>query len=432
MAHQVGAHRQLMFCSIPCFLPASRRVGQFLLFCVSLLISATTTIWPSLSCAKNISIKENLPNINSSFPNPDALLIEVYKNLAANNLQKAQLKINELTLAYPHFQLGQLIRGDLLLMHAHSVNSFGATQNASPEKLKDFREEAIVRLKAMRERPDPDLIPRSILQMRDDQKQALVVDAKRSRLYLYENNAGQLKLISDYYISQGKLGINKFKEGDQKTPTGVYYITSRLSGSKLPDFYGPGALPINYPNEWDKLNGRSGSGIWLHGVPSENFSRPPLASDGCVVLTNPDFLKIAATVDIGKTPVIISEQIEFVNRTKWNADKQVASKLIEDWRSDMESLNANRVLANYSRNFKTLQGDNLNVWFSKQQLLEGGPEVSIKLRDITQFRYPGKDEMIVSTFTQETLTVKNKTSIRKRQYWIKEASRWRIIYETQV
>jgi murein L,D-transpeptidase YafK len=403
-------------------------------FCCSIFLTATAMLMLPLPLhAKRVTDKEVPSDLGQSLPNPEALLIEVYQSLGASNLNKAQLKIDELILAYPHFQLAHLIRGDLLLMHTRPVSSFGATQNASPDKLKDFRDEASARLKAIREKPDPDLIPRSILQLRDDQKQALVVDAKRSRIYVYEHHAGQLKLISDYYISQGKFGINKFKEGDQRTPTGVYYITSRLAGAKLPDFYGPGALPLNYPNEWDKLNGRSGSGIWLHGVPSDNFSRAPLASDGCVVLTNPDFLKVAATIDIGKTPVIISEQVEFVNRIKWNADKQIASKLLEDWRIDVESLSANRLLSNYSRNFKNLQGENLNAWFPKQQQVwDGAREISIKLRDVTQFRYPAKEEIIVSTFTQDTVIGKTKTSLRKRQYWIKEASKWRIIYEALV
>ena len=101
---------------------------------------------------------------------------------------------------------------------------------------------------------------------------------------------GALKLQTDYYVSQGKLGVKKFREGDQKTPIGVYYVNGRIPGPKLPDFYGTGALPINYPNEWDRRNGRGGSGIWLHGTPSDNFSRPPLSSDGCVVLANPDLL----------------------------------------------------------------------------------------------------------------------------------------------
>lgn len=406
-------------------------VGKPIVYCGIGLIATAMFALPVH--AKKLNDKDSPPEFGQTLPNPDALLIEVYQSLGASNLQQAQRKIDELILAYPHFQLAHLIRGDLLLMHTRPVSSFGATQSASADKLKDFRDEAIARLRAIREKPDPDLIPRSILQLRDDQKQALVVDAKRSRIYVYEHTAGQLKLISDYYISQGKFGMNKFKEGDQRTPTGVYYITSRLAGAKLPDFYGPGALPLNYPNEWDKLNGRSGSGIWLHGVPSDNFSRPPLASDGCVVLTNPDFLKVAATVDIGKTPVIISEQVEFVNRTKWNADKQIASKLLEDWRNDLESLSANRLLSNYSRNFKNLQGENLNIWFPKQQQgWDGAHDISVKLRDVTQFRYPAKEEIIVSTFTQDTVIGKTKTSLRKRQYWIKEASKWRIIYEALV
>lgn len=410
--------------------PRFRPLGTPLLYILAVLQMMVLT---PPSFAKTPINKPNVQEDSRKFSSPDALLIEVYKNLSSNNLHNAQLKIDELTEAYPHFQLGHLIRGDLLLMHTQRVNSFGAAQNASAEKLKDFRAEASARLKAIREKPDPDLIPRSILQLRDDQKQILLVDAKRSRLYLYENTGNMPKLVMDYYISQGKLGINKLKEGDQRTPVGVYYITSRLAGTKLPDFYGPGALPINYPNDWDKINGRSGSGIWLHGVPSETFSRPPLASDGCVVLANPDFLSIADTIDIGKTPIIISEQVEFINQNKWNAEKQIASKLIEDWRTDLESLNPNRVMANYSRNFKTLQGEDANTWFAKQrQLFDGMRDISVKLHDITQFRYPGKDEIIVSTFTQETVAGKNKTNIRKRQYWIKEASRWRIIYEAQV
>jgi murein L,D-transpeptidase YafK len=57
---------------------------------------------------------------------------------------------------------------------------------------------------------------------------------------------------------------------------------------KLTDFYGSGAFPINYPNEWDRIRGRNGYGIWLHGTPRDTYSRPPRASDGCIVLSNED------------------------------------------------------------------------------------------------------------------------------------------------
>ena len=373
------------------------------------------------------------PPSGVSLPNPDLLLIETMRALSNNQLTLAQQKIDELVVAYPHFQLAHLIRGDLLLMHTRPLQGFGSAANSQPEKLKELRDEAAARIRAYQQRPAPDAIPRVLVQLKEDQKQALVVDAKRSRLYVYDNQSGLPKLVSDHYISQGKFGINKFKEGDQKTPIGVYYITSRLSGSKLPDFYGPGALPLNYPNEWDKVNGRGGSGIWLHGMPSANFSRPPLASDGCVVLTNPDFLRIAASIDIGRTPVIISEQLEFISAQQWQQERQSANKLLDDWRLDLESQNANRIFANYSRNFKSAQGEDLNAWFAKQRpSWEGWTAPIVRLKDITHFRYPGKDEMLVSTFTMELSSGKSKMSSRKRQYWIKESNKWRIIYETNV
>jgi murein L,D-transpeptidase YafK len=413
---------------------SNKKMIESLFFRLTIFSLITVAVFfSSLAHAKKKHREEiavDIP-VQLAHPNPDAMLIDIYQNLRANNLKQAQQLADNLVEAYPQFQLGQLIRGDLLLMHTAKVSSFGAAQNIPPERLKDFKEEAIVRIRAIRDRPDHNLIPRNILQMRKDQKQIIVVDAKRSRLFLYEHQNGELKLVTDYYVSQGKFGIDKYKEGDQKTPIGVYYITSHLPGTKLPDFYGPGALPINYPNEWDKINGRSGSGIWLHGVPSDNFSRPPLASDGCIVLTNQDFLKIAANVDIGRTPVIIGDEIDFVSKEKWLADKNQANQLLDAWRSDMESMDHTRIMANYSKKFKSSQADNLNSWLQKQSLAGVGA-VSIKLNDIAQFRYPGKEEMIVSTFTQETSATRSKSSVRKRQYWIKEAAKWHIIYESQV
>lgn len=365
-----------------------------------------------------------------SKPDPEALLIEVYKDLGANNLRAAQEKADRLVEAYPNFRLGHLVRGDLLLMHTRPVKVLGAVDGPE-DKLKNLRAEAMQRLRFLRERPDPSLVPRVVLQMRDDQQHVLLVDAKRSRLFVYRHERGQLKFVTDYYVSQGKLGINKLKEGDQKTPVGVYYITSHLPGARLPEFYGTGALPINYPNEWDKLNGRSGSGIWLHGTPPDSYSRPPLSSDGCVVLTNPDLERLAESVEVGKTPVVISESIDFVSKTRWENDRALAARLVENWRRDVESLVSSRVLANYSRDFRSERGEDLKTWFNKPQQsgLRNTRKLDVKLRDVTHFFYPGRSDMIVSTFTQETTIGKNTSSVRKRQYWEKEAGQWKIVYE---
>jgi murein L,D-transpeptidase YafK len=373
------------------------------------------------------------PAARAEKPDPEVMLIEVYKELAANHLRQAQQKADVLVEAYPNFRLGHLIRGDLLLMHTRPVSTLGAVANAPEEKLRNLRDEAMVRLKYLRERPDPNLVPRVILQLREDQKHALIVDAKRSRMYVYENQRGQLKFVKDYYISQGKLGVNKLKEGDQKTPIGIYYITGRLPGARLPDFYGSGALPINYPNEWDKLNGRSGSGIWLHGTPSDSFSRPPLSSDGCVVLTNPDLHTLAESVEIGKTPIVISESVEFVTKAKLDSDRNIAAMLVDRWRRDLEGLNPTALMGNYSSRFKSERGEDLGTWFPRNhQFFSRVKGLSIKLRDVSYFFYPGRDDLIVSTFTQDAMVGKSKSSVRKRQYWAKEGGHWKIVYELNI
>ena len=151
----------------------------------------------------------------------------------------------------------------------------GAVPNVPEERVEGLRAEALARLRAYRDRPPADRVPRYLLQLRDDQKYAVVVDTRRSRLYVYRNDDGEPHFVADYYVSSGKNGALKDREGDEKTPIGVYHVTESLPRKKLSDFYGSGAFPINYPNEWDRIQGRDGHGIWLHGTPSDTYSRPP-------------------------------------------------------------------------------------------------------------------------------------------------------------
>lgn len=368
---------------------------------------------------------------------PELMLIDVYKSLAANRLREAQAKADALVAAYPNFRLGQLVRGDLLLLHTQPIKTFGAVKDAPAEKLAALRAEAMVRLKSLRERPDPNLVPQPLLQLRPDQKNVLLMDARRSRLYVYERGSdNHFKLVRDYYVSQGKLGVDKFKEGDQKTPLGIYYITSRVPGPRLPDFYGPGALPINYPNEWDRVNDRGGSGIWLHGTPPDSYSRPPLSSDGCIVLPNPDMIELSERVQVGMTPVIIAETLKFVTPVRAEADRIHANRMLEAWRVDLESTDPQKLRRHYSQHFKAMRGQSLNSWLERiQQANMGARQIKVDLKDVSLFRYPdqkGQKEMIVAAFTQEAVIGKGRHVTRKRLYWAKEGSQWRIVSEANI
>ena len=361
---------------------------------------------------------------------PEPQLSKILGEIEKNRLDSALAQTEALLKQYPNFRLAHLIKGDLLLARSMPISTFGNASNAPQEKVSDLREEIIARLKAYRSRQaTAEYVPRYLMQMQPDQEHAIVVDTQKSRLYLYKNDNGRPRFVADYYITQGKLGANKMREGDKKTPVGVYHVTSSLSPKKVGDSYGTGAFPINYPNEWDKRQGRNGHGIWLHGTPSDTFSRPPKASDGCVVLSNVDLDSLAKNLQIGLTPVIISNSVEWLSFDDWQNERSALNKKIDEWRTDWESKDIDRYLKHYSASFKTSDQSLEQYAKQKRQVNAGKEWIKVKLSNMSMFRNPGKEEMVIVTFEQDYKSNNLNNQMKKRQYWIREGGSWKIIYE---
>jgi murein L,D-transpeptidase YafK len=356
-------------------------------------------------------------------------LAGIFKAIENNKLDDALKQTDALIASKPNYRLAYLIKGDLLLARSKPLSGMGAMPGAPADKVADLRAEALARLRAYREKPPVDAIPRYLLQMRPDQRHAIVVDTKKSRLYVYANDNGRPRFVADYYMTHGKNGIDKFREGDQKTPLGVYYVTSHLPKSKLADIYGAGAFPINYPNDWDKRQGRGGHGIWLHGVPADTFARAPLASDGCVALSNADLEMMGKNIDVGLTPVIISDKVEWLSLDDWNADRQGLLKAIDQWRRDWESRDTEAYLSHYARDFEG-DGMSLKEWSTRKRQVNGAKTwIKVELGNMDVFRYPGREEMVVVTFQQDYSSSNLSNSMKKRLYWIKEGGKWKIVDE---
>ena len=363
---------------------------------------------------------------------PEPRLFDILDEIENNRLDKALEKTEFLLRQYPNFHLAHLIKGDLLLARGAPLSTFGNVRNAPSERVNELRDEIVARLDAYRNRSAmADRLPRYLLQMPPDQEHAIVIDTQKARLYLYRNDTrtGRPRLVTDYYMSYGKLGADKTREGDKKTPTGVYHVTSSLNPKKVGDFYGTGAFPINYPNEWDKRQGRKGHGIWLHGTPSDTFSRPPRTSDGCMVLANSDLDALAKNLQIGRTPVIISNSIEWLSFDNWQNERAALGRKIEEWRSDWESRDVDRYLKHYSKKFATNR-QNLEQFASQKRQVNARKEwIRIGLSNVSMFRDPGKDELVVVSFDQDYRSNNLNNQMRKRQYWIREDGAWKIIFE---
>ena len=213
-------------------------------------------------------------------------LLQAVSALEKGELDGGLQQLERLLVRNPKFHSARLLYADLLMAKAGRFGTSPVTRQESATRVRALRSEIAARVRHGRNGVRHGMVPAPLLQLSESQRRAIVVDISGARLYVVEQTATGLSLLSDNYVSTGKRGPMKLREGDQRTPLGVYFITMRLDPRTLSDFYGAGALPINYPNEWDLRHGRTGHGIWVHGVPSSTYARTPRASDGCMALPN--------------------------------------------------------------------------------------------------------------------------------------------------
>jgi murein L,D-transpeptidase YafK len=360
--------------------------------------------------------------------NMEALLAHSLQNIGNNKLDVALNEVDSLLKVNPNFKLAQLVKGDLLLARSQVLNDFGNAPNAPRDRMEDLRDEARARLLRVQQQQPFNTTPKYLWQLDADQHYAIVVDTSKSTLYLYENVNGEPHYVADFYISVGKKGVDKVSEGDLRTPLGVYFINSKLTKDKLSDIYGSVAYPLSYPNEWDRRLGRDGHGIWLHGTPSDTYSRPPRASNGCVVLSNNDLMQIGKHVQIGHTPVIITSQMDWSDDND-RADRGALLEEIEKWRNDWASRNTDAYLAHYAEDFAT--GSLKFAAFAEQKRLvnSGKTWIKVSISKLSVFPYPSQPGLVVVNFEQDYDSNNLSNRMIKRQYWMKRNDKWQIVYE---
>jgi len=375
----------------------------------------------------------------------EAELLKAILFFKSGKLNLALEELDNLIKKVPDFQLAYLLKGDLLLSKFTDTNNLGQTTllasiipklgNKKRQQLNFLREEAQLRLQALLNNKKRKIWPRQILALGQSVKKALLIDKRANRLYVFSRKeSGELfEEINDYYITTGKLVGDKAVKGDLRTPEGVYFVTSWISPNKLPAKYGIGAFPVNYPNELDKHNGKTGYGIWLHGTDKGYYSRPPRDSEGCVVLTNIDLEALKGEIKPGLTPVVITDKVEWVDYATWQKERKTLLQAVEDWRLDWESMSVNKYLSHYEKEFWS-SSHNLKSWSARKRLLAKSKTYqSVKLSDLSVLVYPKENEdkkqIAVVRLHQNYKSNNFKSKMYKRLYLTKKDNSWKILYE---
>jgi murein L,D-transpeptidase YafK len=224
-------------------------------------------------------------------------------------------------------------------------------------------------------------------------------------LFIYNYNK-KLELSTKFTnILTGKNRGDKWKEGDGKTPIGVYTLKYKLDDDKLSDFYGPLAYPTNYPNLYDKYLGKGGHGIWIHGFPKDNPNRK-FDTKGCIALPNNELLQLSKKIDYKDTILIIDTK----NLPTTNKEKiAIILKNLFKWRYYWKYNKLNEYLSFYDKkSFKKDNKLNFKQFAKMKKLIFSNQKHKIlKFSNLKITPYPSQNNNIYRVSFYEFFTADN-------------------------
>ncbi len=263
---------------------------------------------------------KQIKQINPTYPNEsefyttidsqqiDRVTAQALQAIEQGELAIARALLQELIITFPNYHLGQLLFAEL-----HAANTSLNSSLNRAHYTQDFMNlllEASTRLRHSHRFSShavtTNAIPNDLLKIGKGLEHWVQVDLEQGTQTVFKVQNGALSKVWEQYVGYGAGGFDKYKEGDLKTPLGIYRIDGYRSDASLPELYGSGALTLDYPNLADRHENRTGSGIWLHGVPRHNRTRGPLSSEGCVIMGNDYINTLHSLVNPSNTLVALS------------------------------------------------------------------------------------------------------------------------------
>lgn len=162
---------------------------------------------------------------------------------------------------------------------------------------------------------------------------AILVEKSTQRIFLYSSDKKNIHELFGFPCSTGEVSGVKSKSGDKKTPEGVYFFKNEYEDRYLAPVYGKKAFVTDYPNFIDRLAGRDGSAIWLHGT---NKKLKPRNSNGCVAMNNRDLLKISNYISLNSTPIVVVDKIVYTDKQTIDSTGDEISRMLEAWAMSVE------------------------------------------------------------------------------------------------
>ncbi len=277
-------------------------------------------------------------------------------------------------------------------------------------------------------------VPSNVLALSGKASHLFLVEKASHRLFVLEVGDDGMKLTGTYQVKTGSQQGDKQREGDHRTPEGVFFLREKYPRNRILSMVGRGnafqygdmAFVTNYPTPIDLLSGKDGGGIWLHGDDEPFEKRGTDDSRGCVVTTNESIRKLDGYVRLHETPLLIVDTVALITPDQWRRDRAEALALLERWRIAWEKEDLDAYIGFYHSRFAD-SGRNRAAYRSYKEGVFAANDVrKVALDTITALRH--KDGLVLR-FRQNYVASNLSSTSNKVLYLVRENGSLKIVAE---
>jgi len=272
--------------------------------------------------------------------------------------------------------------------------------------------------------------PAYVIELPESVPVVLIAETATSTLYRLERDTVLARVADRLYMSIGENGAGKQRAWDRRTPLGVYFVVDQLDTSRLPAKYGITAYPLDYPNTLDRMAGRTGDGIWLHGVDPSLSGRPARDTDGCLALGNDDLAALGPDIVPLVTPVIVTPVVAYTTGGALEALRKRIRARLREWVSSFETGDLHGYESLYDDDFD-FHGLSRDRWLALQLGRFRWRAVdSVSIDEVLLIRDPLAPDTVLARFIRTIVADGRAIRTTMRLYWRQAADgEYRIIAE---
>jgi murein L,D-transpeptidase YafK len=247
-----------------------------------------------------------------------------------------------------------------------------------------------------------------------------------AHLQTLPKNPVETEVLASFRIAIGKAVGDKQKEGDNRTPEGIYFAQPHIGEDRLwTQKYGPRAIPINFPNPMDRKEGKTGYGIWLHGAGDDARIKDKNVTEGCVAFYNDDIVKITSWLPPHQGLVVIASDVSQVNRIDESSE---INRLTQAWFQDWQQRNLDGYISYYSEDFVHQRKGTHAYRQYKDRVFKRYRSMKVDISDLRVVSHPKYAVSLMNqSFNGDDIY---RTEGRKILFWERDnADQWRIVRE---